>query len=535
MHFNCRFSLFITFAAVLFLLPGFSLANENGRRVALVIGNGAYTVAPALANPAGDAKAVAAAFRRLGFEVIDGYDLTIGEMRGKLAEFSAAIVDSNAALVYYAGHGVSVDEENYLLPTDLALKNPTDLDLNAISLTLILKQMKREERVNVVILDACRDNPFAATLARARTRGAIGERGLSRVDNDLAKGTLIAFASDPKSVALDGRPGENSPFAKALLNHLEDPGVSIDTVMNRVRTEVWTGTGNKQMPWVNTSIIGEFALNPHAAAAAATQVAALPPAEAPADAGPGRIIAVTPAAPVSPLAAVATVNQDRLAQENRMWDSAEKGNSADDYQTYLDAYPGGVYARMAKSRIARLQGAGGPTTAPDPASPDARAGENAAKRETGDAQSEQSLRLDPKKRKDVQARLQALDYDPGKISAAFTAKTRSAISDWQNAHGYAPTGWLGPAQYAALIAESEEPYLRKLQAAEPRKAPQQRAASRSLAPAEPRRQHPRAQPAHYSQRRQPAQSGGGGGGDGGAAFMGGLMGGAIGGIIGRRF
>jgi len=115
------------------------------------------------------------------------------------------------------------------------LKSPTDLDLGAISVSLVLKQMKREDRVNVVILDACRDNPFAADLARNRTRAIIGERGLSRIDGDLARGTLIAFASDPKSVALDGPAGRHSPFTEALVAHLEDPGVSIDTVMTRVR------------------------------------------------------------------------------------------------------------------------------------------------------------------------------------------------------------------------------------------------------------------------------------------------------------
>lgn len=110
--------------------------------------------------------------------------------------------------------------------------------LNSMNLSLILRQMKREERVNIVILDACRDNPFARELATGRGRSIVAERGLSRIDNDLAKGTLIAFATDPKSTALHGRAGENSPFTRALLRHLETPGLSIDTVMNRVRRGV---------------------------------------------------------------------------------------------------------------------------------------------------------------------------------------------------------------------------------------------------------------------------------------------------------
>ncbi|PZR84313.1 MAG: hypothetical protein DLM68_13040 [Hyphomicrobiales bacterium] len=152
MHFFPRtismLSLMLLLASVL-VLPLRPAAADVEKRVALVIGNGGYKVARALPNPPVDAKAVAAAFRRLGFEVIDGYDLTITQMRQKIAEFSSAISDSKAAVVYYAGHGVSVDEENYLLPVDLALKSPTDLDLNAISLSLVLKQMKREETVNI--------------------------------------------------------------------------------------------------------------------------------------------------------------------------------------------------------------------------------------------------------------------------------------------------------------------------------------------------------------------------------------------------
>ena len=137
----------------------------NDKRVALVIGNGAYQNAVRLDNAVFDARAVADSFRKLGFQVVDGYDLDIDQMRSKVSEFSAALSDSKSAVIYYAGHGISVDEENYLVPTDIVLKSPTDLDLNAISVSLLLKQMKRDDRVNIVILDACRDNPFAAVLA----------------------------------------------------------------------------------------------------------------------------------------------------------------------------------------------------------------------------------------------------------------------------------------------------------------------------------------------------------------------------------
>jgi uncharacterized caspase-like protein len=412
------------------------------KRVALVIGNGDYKTAPQLENPPLDAKAVAASLKRLGFQVIEGYDLTMAEMRTSVAQFSAALPDAKAAIVYYAGHGVSVDEENYILPTDIVLKTPTDLDFGAISISLILKQMKREDRVNVVILDACRDNPFAADLARSTTRSVVGVRGLSRVDADLARGTLIAFASDPKSTALDGPPGEHSPFTKALIDHLEDPGVSIDTVMNRVRSEVWETTKNKQLPWVNTSIIGEFSLNPQ-----------LAPAATLASLG-------TAAAPASTSALV----PEKFSQENLIWESAQHSNLAGDYQAYLDAYPNGAFASMAKNRIASL------TAAPDtagrvaPIAPAAAPPTATAKSEIGTVETERGLKLSAGDRKEIQQRLVVMEFSPGPANGVFSEKTRAAIADWQKGHEAAQTGLLGPVQLAALKSESEGSYRRYLSA-----------------------------------------------------------------------
>lgn len=517
-QFKRSMSLLLIISVIVFLsvLAAHPAGAVPERRVALVIGNGAYKVAPALPNPTIDAKAVAATLRRIGVEVIEGYDLTIAQMRAKLAEFASAIPGSEAALVFYAGHGVSVDEENYLLPTDIALRNPSDLDLGAISLTLVLKQMKREERVNVVILDACRDNPFATELARTHTRSAIADRGLSRVENDLAKGTLIAFASDPKSAAMDGTPGENSPFSKALLNHLEDAGVSIDTIMSRVRTEVWTETKNKQLPWVSTSIIGEFILNPEVAA---LEPGALPPR-------PGSSAGAAAQGGEGALPSRSSPAQERLAQETRLWDSAERSNLVGDYQAYLDAYPSGTFARMAKNRIASL---GGEKATSPIADPPVDFNSDALKAEVGTQQSETSLALTPEKRKDVQQRLRALDHDPGKTSGDFTQKTRDAILAWQNSHALQATGWLGPLQYAALLAESEAPMRRDLagKTTEPRPeaAPRTRKMVASPAHAAPRQAAPRP--------RVVRQQGGGGGDPGAAAFMGGVVGGALGGILGR--
>jgi uncharacterized caspase-like protein len=432
----CGFATSVSFAAV-----------TPEKRVALVIGNGAYNNAVRLDNAVFDAKAVADAFRNLGFEVVDGYDLDIDHMRAKVSEFAAALSDSRSAVIYYAGHGISVDEENYLIPTDIVLKSPTDLDLNAISVSLLLKQMKRDDRVNIVILDACRDNPFAAELARHKTRALVVERGLSRIDGDLARGTLIAFASDPKSTALDGPSGRHSPFTEAFLAHLSDPGVPIDTVMSRVRNDVWEKTGHNQLPWVNTSLIGEYKLNP------------LSPLET-----SGKN---TSAAPVGVFA------DPRQAQEDLLWESAQRSNLSADYQAYLAAFPDGVFAQMAKNRIASMGAArAAPAPAPqtfamaEPMIPK----EEESKNNGETVETERSLNLSPTAEKEVQQRLTALELYKGPGTGALDQATRSALAEWQKKRGFAPTSFLDSVQFAALKADSESEYQKYLaaqQAAEP--------------------------------------------------------------------
>ena len=442
-----RFSVLAVLAALAvgFAAPvSLAAVSPTDKRVALVIGNGAYQNAVHLDNAVFDAKAVADSFRKLGFQVVDGYDLDIDQMRSKVSEFSAALSDSQSAVIYYAGHGISVDEENYLVPTDIVLKSPTDLDLNAISVSLLLKQMKRDDRVNIVILDACRDNPFAAVLARQKTRALVVERGLTPIDGDLARGTLIAFASDPKSSALDGPTGAHSPFTEAFLAHLFDSGVTIDTVMSRVRNDVWEKTGHHQLPWVNTSLIGEYELNPQPASKPVVENAK--PITAPSE------FAVDP----------------RQAQENLLWESAQHSNLGADYQAYLSAFPGGVFAQMAKNRIASMESAR--TSAPPPAPQTLAMTEptgpktDELKDNLGTADTERALNLTPAGEKEVQQRLAALDLYKGPVTGALDPATRSALAEWQKKSGFAPTSFLNSAQVAALKADSETEYQKYLAA-----------------------------------------------------------------------
>ncbi len=424
--------------------------QPTDKRVALVIGNGAYQNAVRLDNAVFDARAVADSFRKLGFQVVDGYDLDIDQMRSKVSEFSAALPDARSAVIYYAGHGIAVDDENYLVPTDIVLKSPTDLDLNAISVSLLLKQMKRDDRVNIVILDACRDNPFAAVLARQKTRALVVERGLTPIDGDLARGTLIAFASDPKSSALDGPPGQHSPFTAAFLAHLDDPGVPIDTVMSRVRNDVWEKTGHHQLPWVNTSLIGEYELNPQPASESVVENAK-PPTSLP-----------------EPLA------DSRQAQENLLWESAQHSNLGADYQAYLSAFPAGVFAQMAKNRIASMESAR--TSAPTPASQTLAMTEptgpkaDELKDNLGTVDTERALNLSTAGEKEVQQRLTALDLYKGPVTGSLDPATRSAIAEWQKKSGFAPTSFLDSAQVAALKVDSETEYQKYL-AAQPASEP----------------------------------------------------------------
>ena len=444
-----RSSLLCAILGVAFLAAPAVADAPTDKRVALVIGNGAYQNAPTLDNATFDARAVADAFRKLGFTVVDGYDLDIAEMRAKVSEFSSDLPGAKSAVIYYAGHGISVDEENYLIPTDIVLKSPTDLDLGAISVSLILKQMKRDDRVNVVVLDACRDNPFAAALARSKTRSIVGERGLSRIDGDLARGTLIAFASDPKSTALDGPPGQHSPFTAAFLDHVFDPGVPIDTVMSRVRTEVWEKTNHGQLPWVNTSLIGDYALNPQ-------------PATAPAQEGAAEAAKAEPPAASVP---------ERQSREDLLWESAQHSNLPGDYQAYLDAFPNGFFAPMAKNRIAALEIPG--VSRSEQASEPEKPPEKDWKAEIGTAETEKALNLTSADEKEIQQRLTALDLYKGPATGALDPPTRRAITEWQKSRGAALSSYLGPMQLAELRQESEDAY-QKLLAARP--APKPKAA-----------------------------------------------------------
>lgn len=296
------------------------------KRVALVVGNSNYQHATPLRNPKNDAIALASALKRLGFDVVTGTDLTRSELEDTVRSFSRKIRGADVALLFYAGHGLQVNGQNYLAPVDAQLGDEADLDFETVPLRTILRQMEREVKTSLVFLDACRDNPLAQNLARNMgTRSTAVGRGLARVSTGI--GTLIAFATEPGNVALDGE-GGNSPFTTALLKHIETPGLDIAQLMRRVRRDVMTSTASRQVPWNNSSLTGDFYF-----ATRAIKV------EGPDEPKP------TPA-PVP--------RSDDKTLDLAFWDAVKDSSDAADFRSYLDKFPDGVFTELAKRRMDAL-------------------------------------------------------------------------------------------------------------------------------------------------------------------------------------
>lgn len=225
------------------------------KRVALVIGVSNYQRVPRLPNPVHDATAMGALFKKAGFDSVDEMrDLGIVELRRVIREFSDKAKDADIAVVYYAGHGMEVDGANYLIPADAKLVSDFDVEDEAISLDRVLRALDPVKRLRLVILDACRDNPFARTMKRTVASRAIG-RGLAKVE-PASPNTLVAFATKAGAVADDGA-GDNSQYTSALVKYIVEPGVDVRVAFGRVRDEVLKRTSNRQEPFVYGSLGGD--------------------------------------------------------------------------------------------------------------------------------------------------------------------------------------------------------------------------------------------------------------------------------------
>ena len=287
-------------------------------RVALVIGNGAYENVAHLTNPANDAKLVADSLKRDGFGVTLADDLDRDGLAKALRNFRREADNADWAVVYYAGHGMEVGGVNYLIPIDAKLEADRDIGLEAVPLEQVTSAIEGARAFRLVILDACRDNPFIATIKRSGPGGRDVARGLARVEPGEA--TLVAFSARDGSIASDGD-GTDSPYALALAKHLTEPGIEVSKMFRLVYDDVQDATGKNQQPVLYGSVSGrhDFYFRPGTAD--------------------------EPAAAQAP-----TVNMEAV-----FWQSIEHSTASADFRAYLNKFPDGVFAELARTRIAALE------------------------------------------------------------------------------------------------------------------------------------------------------------------------------------
>lgn len=232
--------------------PSVDKAITAPTRVALVIGNGAYKGVPALNNPPRDAELIASSLRDMGFKTVHAWrDLSRAQMLRALRDFSSVAAHADWAVVYFAGHGIEIDGRNYLLPVDVKLRRDIDVEDEAIALDRVLKEVETAKKLRLVILDACRNNPFSAQMKRSVSTRSIGDTGLAKVERQ-PQGTVLLYAAEPGSFALDninGSPSQNSPFAEALARHMRRPNLDISRMFRAIAADVRRSTQNQQQPY----------------------------------------------------------------------------------------------------------------------------------------------------------------------------------------------------------------------------------------------------------------------------------------------
>ena len=311
----CRWAL----AAAAFLLASGPAFAE--KRVALVLGNSNYQNVAPLPNPVNDSSKIAATLKDAGFDVVDSRrDLAAAETRRALRDFADRARDADIAVVYYAGHGIEVDGGNYLIPVDARLERDTDIYDEGLSLDRILIAIEPAKKLRLVILDACRDNPFARTMKRTVASRAIGQ-GLAKVE-PTSPNVLIAYSAKAGSTAADGD-GNNSPFTMALSHHLTKPGLDVRRAFGFVRDEVLKTTNNRQEPFVYGSLGGED-------------------------------VPLVPAPRPAPAAAAPAPAPSAQAEARRDYELALQIGNKSALNAFLVQYPDGFYASLAKLQLDKI-------------------------------------------------------------------------------------------------------------------------------------------------------------------------------------
>jgi formylglycine-generating enzyme required for sulfatase activity/uncharacterized caspase-like protein len=307
--------------------PNRQLVQSNAQRadtvhrIALVIGNGAYTNAPPLKNPPNDARDMAANLKTLGFDVSSGVNVSQREMKRLIREFGQKLKAGGNGLFYYAGHGVQARGHNYIIPVDADIQSEADVEDSGVDVGLVLNYMDDAQNgLNIVILDACRNNPFSRSFRSA-------SEGLAQVD--APTGTLIAYATAPGRVAADGV-GANGLYTSELLKAMRLPGLTATDMFMQVRAEVMKRTGNKQVPWEASSLVGSFYFNGQLKNTVATQT------------GP----------------AANETKADPSTFELSYWESIKSSTDPEDFKAYLKKYQNGQFADLARNNLRRLETAG---------------------------------------------------------------------------------------------------------------------------------------------------------------------------------
>jgi hypothetical protein len=299
-------------------LPSDAASPE--KRVALVIGNSAYQNTPALPNPRNDATEIGKVLKRLGFEVDVQVDLTKSTLDKVLRQFGDRLEGAQVAVFYYAGHGIQVAGTNYLIPIDATLRKEKDLYFEVSELNLVLQQMEGAQRVNLVFLDACRDNPLSKKLAEGMGSGRSTLIGRGLAPMKASDGTMISYATKDGEVASDGK-GKHSPYSQAILNHIEAP-MEISQMLRKVREDVKKITDNRQTPWEYGSLTGDFYFT-----------------------GPIKVeISQEP-----------TKSDSKSKMEALYWQSIMNDNDPAVFESYLKKYPDGEFSDLAKIKISNLK------------------------------------------------------------------------------------------------------------------------------------------------------------------------------------
>lgn len=394
------------------------------KRVALVIGNGQYEHVTPLDNPTNDAEDISVSLDRLGFQVRNLTNLTMSEMQSALADFSDLAVDADIAVVFYAGHGIEVDRQNYLIPIDAQLKTDRRLFFEAMPLDHVMAALADVKGVRVVLLDACRDNPFRQSMRIATATRSIG-RGLSRVE--ASRGTVISFAAKEGTIAEDGR-GRNSPFTSALLANLAEPGVEIGLLFRKVRDSVLKATRGRQEPYVSASLPSE-------------RIFFVPPAPS------------TVAAPQPKPESQQTVSADNSARAAEAWSVIQSSDSRAVVESFIDEFHGTVYAVFARARLEELRAHKPGATKPQPSIPEreeasAHSAEPQEPPQAGPSQIEQTATdqpsdkqvaavapggiepaaIDPRElARSIQTELDRLGCEPGKPDGIWGRKSKAAV------------------------------------------------------------------------------------------------------------